>query len=685
MLPDVRLDDESFEEIVEKARKMIPGLSSDWTDFNYHDPGITFLELFAWMKEMQQYHMDRIGHRHRRKYWKLMGICPRDYRPARAMLTVWGKEEGFLLRGSRFYADNVCFETVEREYVSLTKIVEGVRQDAGGSQHFSLEGEGGRFRIPLFGKSPKGGEEFHLALSAPLKEQVEHHLYVKIYDGYPVKRNPIGPEDSFIPLAKIRVEALTEDGFEEVVLLEDETHEFLFSGYLKFYLTKTLKEREGRYWLRFVLLEAGYDTAPKLETVSFHTFLVRQQRTLAECTDGVPTAEGEFLLDSALAGAGQRELYIETHQGFHLYEGSFTKCHSKGGIDLRPEQELTGKKLRVFSYESEFSGKREVGEGSGFPFQEFELDIPGLLKEGFVLMVETWQGSGCYREWSRVEDFDNSGPEDFHYLLEDGSLRFGDCYHGCAPEGRIFIGACVTSLGAHGNVKAGSVNRWESELLERVVNKEHASWGAMPESAKECEARVRELFLNIRRAVTYEDYEQLVLRTPGLRVRTVKAVPVTDLKRQDGSMDETRMVLAVAPFSEEEQKQPSPVYLKNILRMLEPKRMIGTRVQILPSEYVGVTVFAEVTADSYYEQVRLSIGRALEEYFGGQGWEFGRPVRHSDIYGLLDTLPGVGAVRTISLDAKGKGVKINQNGDLLLPAGGLAYLKDWECMISSAE
>ena len=72
MLPDIRLDTENFEEIVEKARKMIPGIDPNWTDFNYHDPGMTFLELFAWMKEMQQFHMDQIGDLHRRKYLKLL-------------------------------------------------------------------------------------------------------------------------------------------------------------------------------------------------------------------------------------------------------------------------------------------------------------------------------------------------------------------------------------------------------------------------------------------------------------------------------------------------------------------------------------------------------------------------------------------------------------------------------------
>ena len=61
MLPILSLDDERFEEIVEKARKMIPNLSPDWTDYNYHDPGITIIELLAWLKELQQFHMDQIG------------------------------------------------------------------------------------------------------------------------------------------------------------------------------------------------------------------------------------------------------------------------------------------------------------------------------------------------------------------------------------------------------------------------------------------------------------------------------------------------------------------------------------------------------------------------------------------------------------------------------------------------
>ena len=61
MLPLINLDDEFYDEIYEKVRKMIPGIYPEWTDYNEHDPGITFLQLLSWMKEMQQFHLDQIG------------------------------------------------------------------------------------------------------------------------------------------------------------------------------------------------------------------------------------------------------------------------------------------------------------------------------------------------------------------------------------------------------------------------------------------------------------------------------------------------------------------------------------------------------------------------------------------------------------------------------------------------
>ena len=59
MLNARNLDDQTYEEIVKSAEGRLPWLCPVWTDHNAHDPGITILELMAWYKEMQQYHMNQ--------------------------------------------------------------------------------------------------------------------------------------------------------------------------------------------------------------------------------------------------------------------------------------------------------------------------------------------------------------------------------------------------------------------------------------------------------------------------------------------------------------------------------------------------------------------------------------------------------------------------------------------------
>src|SRR5690606_25778804 len=46
-LPD--LDDIDYDELVSGAIAALPGYGSDWTDYNPSDPGITVLEMLAWL------------------------------------------------------------------------------------------------------------------------------------------------------------------------------------------------------------------------------------------------------------------------------------------------------------------------------------------------------------------------------------------------------------------------------------------------------------------------------------------------------------------------------------------------------------------------------------------------------------------------------------------------------------
>ncbi len=54
------LDDRRFDDLVEEARSMIPAYAPDWTDHNAADPGITLIELFAFLSEMLIYRLNRV-------------------------------------------------------------------------------------------------------------------------------------------------------------------------------------------------------------------------------------------------------------------------------------------------------------------------------------------------------------------------------------------------------------------------------------------------------------------------------------------------------------------------------------------------------------------------------------------------------------------------------------------------
>src|SRR5437879_3752317 len=93
MLPLPNLDDRVFEQIVLEARKSIPRLLPQWTDENAHDPGITMVELFAWLTEMQQFYLNRVTHKNELKFLKLLGIQLQDAVSARADIAFSGVKE----------------------------------------------------------------------------------------------------------------------------------------------------------------------------------------------------------------------------------------------------------------------------------------------------------------------------------------------------------------------------------------------------------------------------------------------------------------------------------------------------------------------------------------------------------------------------------------------------------------
>ncbi|MBC7257278.1 MAG: putative baseplate assembly protein, partial [Chloroflexi bacterium] len=67
-------DDRSFQDLVDEAKKRILLYCPEWTDHNVSDPGVTLIELFAWMVDILLYRLNQVPDRHYIKLLELLGI-----------------------------------------------------------------------------------------------------------------------------------------------------------------------------------------------------------------------------------------------------------------------------------------------------------------------------------------------------------------------------------------------------------------------------------------------------------------------------------------------------------------------------------------------------------------------------------------------------------------------------------
>ena len=87
MLKVPQLDDITYEQMMQRIISRIPAMTDEWTDFNSHDPGITVLQMYAWLTDMLNYYMNATGDIHVKKYLKLLGIEPERSAQPKDMLS----------------------------------------------------------------------------------------------------------------------------------------------------------------------------------------------------------------------------------------------------------------------------------------------------------------------------------------------------------------------------------------------------------------------------------------------------------------------------------------------------------------------------------------------------------------------------------------------------------------------
>src|SRR5437588_5867320 len=86
-MPQPLIDTRSYQQLVDQALARIPVHNPEWTNFNRSDPGVTLLELFAFLMESVAYRSNQIPERNRMKFLSLLGVPLSPAASARGIVT----------------------------------------------------------------------------------------------------------------------------------------------------------------------------------------------------------------------------------------------------------------------------------------------------------------------------------------------------------------------------------------------------------------------------------------------------------------------------------------------------------------------------------------------------------------------------------------------------------------------
>jgi hypothetical protein len=82
------LDDLTYDRIVTELTNRIPVYSPEWTDYNDSDPGITLIQLFAYLTEMVGYRLNQVPQKSQASLMQLLGVTLNPATPASTQLAL---------------------------------------------------------------------------------------------------------------------------------------------------------------------------------------------------------------------------------------------------------------------------------------------------------------------------------------------------------------------------------------------------------------------------------------------------------------------------------------------------------------------------------------------------------------------------------------------------------------------
>src|SRR5687767_14416135 len=147
-IPAPILDDRSYQQLRDELVRRIPVYTPEWTDHNASDPGITLIELFAFLGENLLFRYNQIPETTRLAFLRLLQIPLRPAEPARALLAMTSKLPAGVLvaQGTETRAGSVPFETSSEVHVWAVETV-AVGRVAAVAPDASLEPEADEFAL----------------------------------------------------------------------------------------------------------------------------------------------------------------------------------------------------------------------------------------------------------------------------------------------------------------------------------------------------------------------------------------------------------------------------------------------------------------------------------------------------------------------------------------------------------
>ena len=273
--------------------------------------------------------------------------------------------------------------------------------------------------------------------------------------------------------------------------------------------------------------------------------------------------------------------------------------------------------------------------------------------------------------WRETPDFYASGPRDRHYTIDHltGEIRFGDGSSGMIPPaGNIRMTSYKTGGGVAGNRPVGSITELKTTVpyIDKVTNHIAASGGADAESHQSLLDRMPRAIRHGNRAVTFEDFEDLaMLASP----ETARA------KCEQVSLGHLR--ITVVPKSTEREPTPSLELKRRVLEFIDARKSPMVDLDVVKPSYVEVIVTVKICPVSLEiaNDLRLTVTEHLTRFlhplaggFEGTGWDFGRQPHESDLYYLIEAIPGVDHIIALEMDPR-EGAKMFTQGNFLISSG----------------